>query len=76
MAKTRKKKQTLEEQLLRLEEILDTLDSGEEALETMIKLYEEGTTLVKDARTSLDAAEQKITTIRETLEAEEEDTDQ
>ena len=64
----RKKKQSLEEQLLRLEEILDTLDSGEEALETMIKLYDEGITLVKDARGALESAELRITTIRDSLE--------
>ncbi len=68
MAKTRKKSQSLEDQLLRLEEILDTLDAGEEALETMIKLYDEGMHLVRDARTTLEQAELRITTIRESME--------
>ncbi len=73
MAKTRKKSQSLEDQLLRLEEILDTLDAGEEALETMIKLYDEGMHLVRDARTTLEQAELRITTIRKSMEGPDED---
>ena len=73
MAKTRKKTQSLEDQLLRLEEILDALDAGEEPLETMIGLYDEGMHLVRDARATLEQAELRITTIRDSMEQQDED---
>lgn len=51
---------SFEEQLKRLEEIVEILDQGEEPLEDMLKLYEEGMKLAANCRKFLDKTEQKI----------------
>jgi exodeoxyribonuclease VII small subunit len=52
-----------EQQIQRLETIVDLLDRGDVAIEEMLKLYQEGMTLAKQCRTYLETAEQKVTTI-------------
>ena len=54
------KKKTFEESLLRLEEIVSRLESGEAPLEESLKLFEEGTGLVQGCARLLDQAEQKV----------------
>ncbi len=58
-----KKVKNIEEQLKRLEEIQTTLEAGTAPIEDMLKLYEEGMSLVNDARYFLEQAQQKVTEI-------------
>ena len=50
-----------EEAMKRLQEIVGRLESGEEALEDSMKLFEEGAALSALCYQKLDRAEQKIT---------------
>ncbi|MES2766688.1 MAG: exodeoxyribonuclease VII small subunit [Bacteroidota bacterium] len=61
-----RKEQTIsfEDQLARLEEIVQTLDDGTAPLEELLKMYEEGMKLTEDCRTYLEGAEQRITEIK------------
>ncbi|MEE3719453.1 exodeoxyribonuclease VII small subunit [Tumidithrix elongata RA019] len=54
---------SFEQQVQRLEEIVDLLDRGDVAIAEMLKLYQEGMNLAKQCRTYLETAEQKVTTI-------------
>lgn len=54
-------KMTYEKAVARLEEIVDKLENGNLALEEMMKLYEEGTSLAAKCSKSLDAAQLRIT---------------
>ena len=47
----------------RLAEIVEKLESGEEPLESAMKLFEEGTKLSAQCYETLDKAEQKITVL-------------
>ncbi|MBP5155604.1 MAG: exodeoxyribonuclease VII small subunit [Clostridia bacterium] len=55
-----KKEPTFEQALARLEEIVRALESGNVPLEDLIKLYDEGTALVKHCTEKLNAAEEKV----------------
>jgi exodeoxyribonuclease VII small subunit len=55
-----KNKKSFEEQLSRLEEIVDILDEGNVPLEDMLTVYEEGMKLAQEMREFLEKAEQKI----------------
>ncbi|MFN6140884.1 MAG: exodeoxyribonuclease VII small subunit [Pseudanabaena sp.] len=55
---------SFEEQLQRLEEIVEILDDGEAALDEMLKLYEEGMQRSQYCREYLENAEQKVTLIQ------------
>ncbi len=50
---------SFEQQLLRLEEIVKRLEKGDASLEESLKLFEEGTALVRGCTKQLDEAEQK-----------------
>lgn len=54
----------LEARLLRLEEIAEALDEGNQPLARLIALYEEGMSIVSQADELLRTAELRITTIR------------
>jgi exodeoxyribonuclease VII small subunit len=54
------KKQTFEEAINRLEELVSKLEGGNVPLEEMLKLYEEGAQLVKYCLNKLEHAENKI----------------
>ena len=56
-----KKKVDFETSMLRLEEIVGLLERGEAPLEQAMKLFEEGTKLLRECTAALDAAEQKVT---------------
>jgi exodeoxyribonuclease VII small subunit len=64
--KSAKKSQdlTFEEQMQRLEEIVEILDDGEASLDEMLLLYEEGMKRSQYCREYLERAEQKITLIQ------------
>ena len=55
---------SFEEQLQRLEEIVEILDDGEAALDEMISLYEEGMQRSQYCRDYLEKAEQKVILIK------------
>lgn len=57
------KKQSYEEAITALENIVAKLESGEASLDESLKLFEEGTKLAAYCQKALDTAEQKIRTI-------------
>lgn len=57
------KKRSFEQNMTRLEEIVSLLEKGEVPLEESLKLFEEGTGLMKQCSALLDKAEQKVTTL-------------
>ena len=58
-----KKSATFEENMNRLEQIVRAMERGDVPLEESIKLFQEGTALVKDCGKLLDKAEQQVTMI-------------
>ena len=57
-----------EEAMQKLSEIVEKLEGGEGSLDEMIRLYEEGMSLVKSCETQLDAYEAKIEKLNESAE--------
>lgn len=57
------KKQTFEEDMQRLEEIVHALEQGDISLEESMAIFEEGTKLAATLNKQLDSAEQKITSM-------------
>lgn len=57
-----------EEAMQKLSEIVEKLEGGEGSLDEMIRLYEEGMSLVKSCETQLDVYETKIVTLNESIE--------
>ena len=55
-----KAKLKFEEAMMRLQEIVKRLESGEEPLEGAMKLFEEGAKLYAQCYEALDKAEQKV----------------
>lgn len=55
-----KKAMTFEESLKRLEEILGILEKGDCELDRLLKLYEEGISLIRTCNKQLEDAEQKV----------------
>lgn len=76
MAPKQSSPKSFEDQLLRLEELVETLDRGDVPLEEMLRLYEEGAELVKQSQAALLNAEQKITRIKMSAEDENDDSDE
>lgn len=64
------KKQTYEEAMTALEQIVSRLESGEADLDESLKLFEEGAKLAAYCSEALDNAEQKIRTISQAQEGE------
>ena len=58
-----KKNATFEQNMTRLEEIVRTMERGDVPLEESLKLFQEGTALVKACGQLLDEAEQQVTKI-------------
>ena len=57
-----------EEAMQKLSEIVEKLEGGEGSLDEMIRLYEEGMSLVKSCETQQDAYEAKIEKLNATAE--------
>jgi exodeoxyribonuclease VII small subunit len=55
-----KKELSFEEAMIRLEEIVDSLESGDFSLEESLKLYEEGVKLASKCANELEVAKRKI----------------
>lgn len=51
---------TFEKAMARLEEIVKLLERGDAPLDTSLKLFEEGTMLIRSCGEHLDKAEQKV----------------
>jgi len=64
----KKKEETFEDNLKRLQEISDLLEGGEIGLEDSINLYEEGIKLSKICYSKLESAELKITELKKQFE--------
>jgi exodeoxyribonuclease VII small subunit len=64
----KKKEETFEDNLTRLQEISDLLEDGEIGLDESIKLYEEGMKLSQICYSKLEAAELKITELKKQFE--------
>ena len=62
------KKISFEESLIRLKEIVETLEKGSTSLEESMKLFEEGSKLAASCYDTLKKAEQKVTEISEKTE--------
>ncbi len=60
MKKNIKQEISFEQQLSRLDEIVDILDAGEKPMDELLVLYEEGINIAKSCREYLEKAEQKI----------------
>ena len=58
-------KLTFEQNMTRLEQIIDLLEKGEVPLEECLSLFEEGVKISKDCMSILDNAEQKIKLLTE-----------
>lgn len=58
-----KKNPTFEENLIRLEQIVQAMEKGDVSLEDSLKLFQEGTDLVKKCAKRLDEAQQQVTKI-------------
>ena len=65
------KKQSFEEAMRRLAEIVETLEAGEETLSDSMKLFEEGAKLSAECYQALEQAEQKITQLSEVEEQDD-----
>ena len=55
-----KKIQKFEDRLQRLEEILSALEGGDAGLDELLKLYEEGVSLIRSCNEQLQNAEQTV----------------
>lgn len=64
---------TFEEQITRLDQIVRMLEKGDAPLEESLKLFEEGTGLIRSCGAMLDAAEQKVVMLRKTGTGEPEE---
>ena len=55
-----KKKQSFEESMVRLEQIIRAMERGDVALEESLKLFQEGTELVRSCQKLLDEAQMQV----------------
>lgn len=60
MAKKEPQKQTFEDALKRLEEVLDSLEHGNLSLEDSLKAFEEGVKLIRFCQEKLDEVERRV----------------
>ena len=58
------KKETFEQMLTRLDEIVRHLEKGDLPLDDSLSLFEEGTDLIRSCGTMLDEAEQKVVKLK------------
>ena len=58
-----KKKQSFEESMVRLEQIVRAMERGDVALEESLKLFQEGTELGRSCQKLLDDAQMQVKTI-------------
>ncbi|NLA87837.1 MAG: exodeoxyribonuclease VII small subunit [Clostridiales bacterium] len=68
-------KMTFEQAVLRIDEIVKTLEKGDAPLEQSLTLFEEGTNLIKFCGKLLDNAEQKVVRLQKGPDGKPEETD-
>ena len=59
-----RKKQSFEEAIKRLQEIVEHLEKGDLSLQESVMIFEEGNDLVRECSRMLDEAEQKVVMLR------------
>ena len=59
-----RKKQSFEEAIKRLQEIVEHLEKGDLSLQESVSIFEEGNDLVRECSRMLDEAEQKVVMLR------------
>jgi len=64
----KKEKLTFEQAVMRIDEIVKLLESGDAPLDKSLTYFEEGANLIKTCTTMLDEAEQKITKLQKDME--------
>jgi exodeoxyribonuclease VII small subunit len=67
-------KQTFEQSITRLDEIVKALEKGDAPLEQSLSLFEEGTGLIKFCGKLLDTAEQKVVRLQKGADGTPEET--
>ena len=72
MTDKKKKDDRFEDQLARLEEIVDRLEDESVGLEEALGLFENGMDLARRCRTRLEEVEQRVTQLLETEDEEDE----
>jgi exodeoxyribonuclease VII small subunit len=72
----KKKNDRFEDQLAKLEEIVDRLEDESVGLEEALGLFENGMDLARSCRTRLEEVEQRVTQLLETENGEEEAADE
>ena len=70
MTSKKPSKNSLEQSLRRLEEIVDAMESGSTPLDDAVELYEEGIRIAKECAIKLKAAELRIKKLSNDLEEE------
>ena len=76
MTDKKKKDDRFEDQLARLEEIVDRLEDESVGLEEALGLFENGMDLARHCRTRLEEVEQRVTQLLETENGEDEVVDE
>ena len=69
-----KEKQTFEQAVERLDEIVASLEKGDAQLDKSLALFEEGVKLIETCGTMLDNAEQKVVALQKAVNGSENDT--
>lgn len=67
------KKLSFEESLKRIDEIVRSLERGDAALSESMKLFEEGTALIRACGDMLDEAEQKVVRLKKSADGSPEE---
>ena len=57
------KKQTFEDALIKLQKIIEELESGSPTLDKMMQLFEDGMKVMQDCRNHLTEVEERISTL-------------
>jgi exodeoxyribonuclease VII small subunit len=76
MTDKKKKDERFEDQLAKLEEIVDRLEDESVGLEEALGLFENGMDLARHCRTRLEEVEQRVTQLLETENGEDEVADE
>lgn len=69
---SKKASNSFTEQLEALESLVETMEAGELSLDDSLKAFEKGVKLVQNCRKTLDKAQQKVDTIMEQIEFDDE----
>jgi len=65
-----KEKQTFEQAVSRIDEIVTSLETGDAPLDKSLSLFEEGVELIKTCTTMLETAEQTVVRLKNTINSD------